>query len=113
PVDYHFQQELGEPGVNALRQRNATSGNQFLKLKQRPAEIDAALYDRMRQLVTLAECKGMGIGNASALETLRITRLDELARQNPSELTRKLHDQGRRVRLVETMLWIREADRIK
>jgi len=113
PVDHCFRQELGETGVNALRQRNATEGNQFLGLKERPAEIDAALYERMRRIVALGECKGMGIRNALALETLKITRLDELARQNPAELTRKLRDLGRRVRLEEVKIWIREAIRRK
>jgi hypothetical protein len=113
PVDYCFRRELGEAGVNALRQRSATEGIQFLRLKQRPLEIDAALYKRMRQIVTLGEWKGMGIPNALALEELRITRLDELARENPADLTRKLRERGRRVRLEEAKIWIREANREK
>src|SRR5437667_237294 len=79
PVDHCFRRELGEAGINALRQRNATEGNQFLRLNERPPEIDAALYKRMRRIVTLGEWKGMGIRNALALEELRVTRLDELA----------------------------------
>ena len=113
PVDYWFRRELGEAGVNALRRRNATEGNQFLRLKERPPEIDAALYARLRQLVTLSECKGIGIRNALALEALKITRLDELARENPADLTRRLRDLGRRVRLEEVKIWIREANRTK
>jgi hypothetical protein len=113
PVDYCFRRELGEAGVNALRQRNATGGDVFLRLKERPPEIDATLYTRMRQIVALSECKGMGIKNALALETLKITRLEELAQENPSELTRKLREQGRRVRLEEAKIWIREANRRK
>jgi hypothetical protein len=113
PLDYYFRQELGEAGVNALRQRNAIEGNQFLRLKERPPEIDAALYARMRQIVALSECKGMGIRNALALEALKITRLDELAREDPWELTLKLRERGRRVRLEEVKIWIREANRKK
>ena len=112
PVDYCFRRELGQAGVNALRQRNATEGNQFLRLKERPPEIGAELYERMRQIVSLGECKGMGIRNALALEALKITRLDELARENPADLTRKLRERGRRVRLEESKIWIREANRI-
>jgi hypothetical protein len=111
PVDHCFRRELGESGVNALRQRNATEGHQFLKLKERPPEIDAELYERMRQVVTLGECRGMGMRNALALEALKITRLDELARENPADLTRKLRERGRRVRLEEAKSWIREAAR--
>jgi hypothetical protein len=113
PVDYCFRRELGQAGVNALRQRNATEGNQFLRLKERPPEIDAELYERMRQIVSLGECKGMGIRNALALEGLKITRLDELARENPADLTRKLRERDRRVRLEEAKIWIREANREK
>lgn len=114
PLDYCFRRELGETGVNALRQRNATEGHQFLRLKERPPEIAAELYARMWRLVTLSECKGMGIRNALALEALKITQLDELARENPAELTRKLQKRGRRhVRLEEVKIWIREANRRK
>ena len=113
PVDYCFRRELGQTGVNALRQRNATEGNQFLRLKERPPEIDAELYERMRQIVTLGEWKGMGIRNALALEALKITRLDELAREHPADLTRKLRERGRRVRLEEAKIWIRAANRRK
>jgi hypothetical protein len=113
PVDYCFRRELSERGMEALRQRNAIEGNLFLRLKERPPEIDAALYARMRQIVSLSECKGMGIRNALALEALKITRLDELARESPSELMGKLRAMGRRVRLEEVKIWIREADRLK
>jgi hypothetical protein len=67
----------------------------------------------MRRIVTLSECKGMGIRNAFALEALKITRLDELARQDPFDLTRKLRELGRRVRLGEVKTWIHEANRAK
>ena len=113
PVDYCFREELGEAGVNALRQRNVTEGNQFLELRERPPEIGEELYARMRRIIVLSECKGMGVPNALALETLRITRLDELARENPAELTRKLRELGRRVRPEAVKIWIREANRIK
>jgi hypothetical protein len=55
----------------------------------------------------------LGLKNAVALEALNITRLDELARQNPSDLCRKLNGQGRRVRVEEVKIWIREANRVK
>jgi len=113
PVDYCFQRELGETGVNALRQRNATEGIQFLRLKERPPEIPAELFARMRRIVALSECKGMGIRNALALEALKITGLEELAREHPVELTRKLQELDRRVRLAEVKIWIREANRGK
>ena len=61
----------------------------------------------------MAEWKGMGIHNALALEALKITRLEELAIQSPEDLTRILREQGRRVRLEETKIWIREANRRK
>jgi hypothetical protein len=111
PLDYYFHRELGENGINALRQRKAIDGNEFLRLTERPPEIAAELYARMRQLVMLSECKGMGLGNALALEALKITRLDELARQDPLELTGKLRRLGRRVRPDQVKIWIREADR--
>jgi len=113
PVDYCFRRELGEAGVKALRQRNATEGIQFLRLKERPPEINAELYERIRRIVTLGECKGMGIRNALALEALKITRLDELSRENAADLTRKLRELDRRVRLEEAKIWIREANRTK
>ena len=111
PLDYCFARELGDAGINALRQRNAIEGLQFLRLQERPPEIAAELYARMRQLVLLSECKGMGIRNALALEALKITRLEELARQDPMELTGKLKDLGRRVRPEQVKVWIREASR--
>ena len=113
PVDYCFRRELGERGMEALRQRNAIEGNLFLRLKERPPEIHAALYERIRQIVTLGECKGMGIRNALALEALKITSLDELSRENAVDLTRKLRELDRRVRLEEVKIWIREANRAK
>ena len=67
----------------------------------------------MRKIVSLGECQGMGIRNALELEGLKITRLDELARENPADLTRKLRERGRRVRLEEAKIWIREANREK
>jgi hypothetical protein len=113
PVDYYFAGELGEPGVSALRQRNALEGNLFLRLQERPPEIAPALYARMRRIVTLSECKGIGIKNALALETLNITRLEDLARAEPPDLANKLRSLGRRVRLEEVTIWIRAANRRK
>lgn len=94
PVDYCFERELGETGVNALPQRNGTEGIQFLRLEERPTEIPAELFARMRRMVALSECKGMGIRNALGLEALKIARLEELAREHPTELTRKLQDRA-------------------
>jgi hypothetical protein len=113
PLDVPFRLELGEGGINALRQRNALEGHLFLRLNERPPEIDPALYERMRRIVTLSECKGMGIRNALALEALNITRLDQLARQHPADLVRELGNRGRLVRLEEVSIWIREAKRRK
>jgi hypothetical protein len=113
PLDYCFGRELGPAGVDALRQRNALAGNQFLKLTEKPPEIEAALYARMQRLVALSEGKGMGLENALALEKLKITRWDELAREDPSDLILKLKELGRRVRLEEAKIWIREANRRK
>jgi len=47
------------------------------------------------------------------LEALKITRLDELAREDPEDLTQRLRERGRRVRLEEVKIWIREANRLK
>ena len=71
------------------------------------------LFERIRRIVTLGECKGMGIRNALALEALKITSLDELSRENAVDLTRKLRELDRRVRLEEVKIWIREANRAK
>jgi hypothetical protein len=111
PVDFYFGAELGQNGVNALRQRNALEGNLFLRLRERPPEIAPALYDRMRRVVTLSECKGMGIENALALDQLRVTNLEELARQDPAELMEKLKRAGCGVRMEEVRIWVREAKR--
>jgi hypothetical protein len=113
PMDYCFRRELGEAGINALRLRNVTEGHQFLQLQERPPEIDAELFARMRRIVALSECKGLGIWNARELEKLNITRLDELARGNPVEMARKLTELGGRVRVEEVKIWIREANRIE
>jgi hypothetical protein len=113
PLDYCFGRQLGAAGVEALRRRNATEGNLFLKLTERPPEIPEALYARMRRIVALSECKGMGIQNALALEAVNITRLEQLALADAVELTGRLRAQGRRVRLEEARIWIREANRIQ
>jgi hypothetical protein len=111
PVDSFFEQELGEKGAEALRRLNALEGNQFLKLKERPPEIDPALYERMRRIVLLSECKGMGLRNALALDAMHISGLPELSRQNPPDLARELQKQGLQVRLEEVKIWIRAAKR--
>jgi hypothetical protein len=109
PLDWYFHSALGTQGVEALRERGALQGHQFLKLKDRPPEIDAALWARMRHIARMGELKGMGLANALALEKLKITRFDELARQNPADLALKLNRLGRTVRAEEAKVWIRAA----
>jgi acyl-coenzyme A thioesterase PaaI-like protein len=55
----------------------------------------------------------MGIQNALALEAVNITRLEQLAWADAVELTGRLRAQGRRVRVEEARIWIREANRIQ
>ena len=109
PLDWYFSGELGQQGVKALQERRALEGNQFLKLKERPREIDPALFSRMRGVARMGELKGMGLRNALALEKLGIKDVEDLARQNPVELTGRLEALGGRVRLEETKIWIRAA----
>ncbi len=109
PLDYYFGRELGAAGVSALHQRGALEGHQFLKLREPPPEIPLRLYERIRRLATLSECKGMGIGNALALEAINITGPGELALEDPADLACNLWKQGRPVRLEEVRIWIREA----
>lgn len=111
PLDYYFGRELGAAGVSALRERGALEGHQFLKLREPPREIPLELYNRIRRIATLSECKGMGIRNALALEAMNITRLGELALQDSTDLTLELRQQGCPVRLEEVRIWIREARR--
>src|SRR5581483_8831545 len=72
PLDWFFWEQLGPPGRQALVERKATQGNQFLRLTARPPEIAPPLYERMRRLALMAELKGMGLRNAAALEELDI-----------------------------------------
>ena len=109
PLDWYFHSALGTQGVAALRERDALQGHQFLKLKDRPPEIDPALWARLRQIARLAELKGMGLANATALEKLKITRFDELARQNPADLASQLNQLGGAVRPEQAKVWIRAA----
>jgi hypothetical protein len=111
PLDWCFSQELGQQGVKALQERRALQGNQFLKLKERPPEIDAALFARMRRVAVLGEMKGMGLENALALEKLGIKGTEDLAQQNPEELILQLRALDQNVRLEEVKIWIREAKR--
>ena len=110
PLDWHFSQELGKEGVKALQERKALQGNQFLRLKERPPEIDPALFARMRRVAGLGELKGMGLQNALALEELGIKGVEDLARQNPAELILQLRALDQNVRLEEVKIWIREAE---
>jgi hypothetical protein len=111
PLDWCFSQELGKQGVNALQERQALQGNQFLRLKERPPEIDPALFARMRRVASLGELKGMGLKNALALEKLGIKGVEDLARQNPEELLLQLGALHQKVRLEEFKIWIRAAKR--
>jgi hypothetical protein len=111
PLDRYFSQELGKPGVKALQEKHALQGNQFLKLKERPPEIDPALFARMRRVAAMGELKGMGLWNALALEELGIKGADDLARRNPAELLLQLRALHRNVRLEEVNVWIRQAKR--
>jgi hypothetical protein len=111
PLDWYFSQELGRRGVKALQERQALGGNQFLKLKERPPEIDPALFFRMRRVAGMGELKGMGLKNSLALEALGIEGVKDLARQNPAELILHLRALHQNVRLEEVKIWIREAKR--
>ena len=112
PLDWYFSRELGPSGVAALQERHALQGNQFLRLKERPPEIDPALFARMRRVASLGELKGMGLWNALALEELGINGAEDLAWRNPAELRVQLGALRRNVRLEEVAVWIREAKRI-
>ena len=111
PLDWYFSQEMGQQGVKALQQRKAQQGNQFLRLKERPPEIDPVLFARMRRVAAMGEVKGMGLKNALALEKLGIKSVEDLARQNPAELILHLRTVGRNARLEEVKIWIRAAKR--
>jgi len=112
PVDFYFADDLGAAGVAALREHHALEGDEFLRLKERPAAIKPELYARMRRLVALSEWKGMGLRNALALEALNIRCLEELAQAEPSELARQLQARNPRVRLEEVRIWVRAARRL-
>ena len=81
-------------------------------LRERPDEIDAALWARLRQLAQMGELKGMGLANALALEKLKITRLEDLARQDPADLASKLDRRRGPVRVEEAKVWIRAAAKL-
>jgi hypothetical protein len=110
PLDWYFHAALGNRGVEALRKRNALQGHEFLKLKDRPTEIAPALWARMRQIARMGELKGMGLDNALALENMKITRFEDLAKQNPADLASKLNPLVRMpVRPEQAKVWIRAA----
>ena len=111
PLDWYFCYQLGSQGVRALEDRHALQGNQFLKLRERPTEIDPVLFARMRRVAAMAELKGIGIENALALERLGIKRIEDLARRDPDELASKLKAMDQNVRLEEVKIWIRAAKR--
>lgn len=111
PLDRYFSAELGLQGVRALQERHALQGNQFLKLQERPPEINPALYARMRQVAAMGELKGMGLHNALALEKMGIKTVGDLARENPTELYLQLKTLNPNVRPEEIKIWIRAAKR--
>lgn len=111
PISAYFGQELGPQGIRALRERRADQGNEFLKLTRRPAEIEKTLFDRMRQIATVGELKGMGFENALTLERLGITSPCELAKQDPHQLTERLSTVCKNPRLAVVQLWISAAKR--
>ncbi len=111
PLDWYFAKELGQQGVKVLQEKGALQGNQFLKLKERPPEIDPALFARMRRVAGMGELKGMGLENALALEKLGIKGVEDLGRQSPDELFFRLRALNQNVRPEEVKIWIREANR--
>lgn len=111
PLDWYFSGELGPEGVEALRERHALQGNQFLKLKERPPGMDAALFARLRRVAALGELKGMGLANALALERLGIHEVADLARRDPAELFSRLVALHQNVRAEEVRLWVGQARR--
>jgi hypothetical protein len=111
PLDWYFSYQLRSKGMKALATRRALQGNQFLKLKDRPPEIDPVLFARMRRVATMAELKGIGIKKALALERLGIRSVADLAPRNPDELTSELNGLHQNVRLEEVKIWIRAAKR--
>jgi hypothetical protein len=111
PLDRVFSMELGPQGAKALQERQVLQGNQFLKLKERPPEIDPALFARMRRVAAMGELKGMWLWNALALEKLGINDAEDLAQRDPEELLLQLRALHRHVRLEQVKVWIREAMR--
>jgi hypothetical protein len=108
-LDWYFDSELGPQGVEALKSRHALQGNQFLKLKQRPAEIDPALFDRLKRLSAISELKGIGLSNALGLEDLGIKTAHDLAQQDATALFLKLKTSRPRLHLEEVKVWVRAA----
>jgi len=109
PIDRVFSQELGPAGVRALQEKKAVQGNLFLQLKERPPEIEPALYERMCRIARLSEIKGMGFRNALMLEKLDIMQIEDLAAQDPAQLTQKLNQLNPRTRFEVVKIWILAA----
>jgi hypothetical protein len=112
PLNWHFRNELGKDGIAALRERNALQAHEFLKLKERPRQIDEALWTRMQRIASMAEFKGMGLEKALLLEKLGIASFEELARQEPSNLVERMRELGGSVRNEEIKVWIRAARKV-
>jgi hypothetical protein len=111
PLTWRFRNELGPKGIEALRERKAEQGHVFLRLKKRPPEIEPAVWDRMRRVAALAELKGIGLKKALLLEELKVTGVEELARQRPGELATKMRELGAVVREEEVKVWVWAARR--
>jgi nucleotidyltransferase/DNA polymerase involved in DNA repair len=65
----------------------------------------------MRRVAAMAELKGMGLKNALALEEFGIKNVNDLTRQNPTELIHQIRALNQNVRLEEVNIWIRAAKR--
>jgi hypothetical protein len=111
PVDAFCSAQIGPRGVQALRERDALQGNRLLMLMERPPEISPAVWEWLRRLAAMSELKGMGWDDALALEQLHITRIEELAHQDPENLICRVRALRPRVRPEEVRIWVRAAQR--
>jgi hypothetical protein len=112
PLDVFFARDLGPRGVEAIRSSGARYSHEFLRLREAPAGVSPALFERMREISALAEIKGMGLRRAEALWALGIRNAKQLARQEPETLVRRIGEtSGARVRPAWAKVWVREARR--
>lgn len=111
PLDRFFAEELGPAGRQALEERHAVEGDEFLRLESRPATISPELWERMRRLTVMGELKGMGLWNARGLEEIGVNTPAQLASQNADKIYQGLRSVNRRVRPEEVKVWVRAAKR--